>query len=194
MIEYKPTLRGLPPRLADVPTAWKEVAEVIEDLLDTFCTRRDRMIEFGVDYGYSTAVFANFFQHVVGIDHFMGDGHAGWRESDLYDKVKANLAPFPNISLIPLSVAEFVKVWDAITPIDVDDQFDLIHVDIFHDYQPTFDCGEWAVTHSPVVMFHDTIAFPPVMEAVKALAEKYDLEFHHLPEQHGVGILVRRDS
>ena len=183
MIEYKPTFRKMPERTVDVPTAWKEVAEVLEDILDHFHVLRGTAIEFGVDYGYSTACLANYFKKVIGVDHFQGDVHAGNRRLDLYDHVKDNLKDFENIDLIPMNFKAFIKECDA--------QVDFIHVDIVHNYDETFECGCWAVQHAPVVMFHDTIAFKDVMRAVKDVAGNFGAGFYQINEQHGIGILVR---
>lgn len=184
MIEYTPTLRVMPSRTVDVPTAWREVAPIVADLLARFNVGLKSMLEFGVDYGYSTAVFANYFDHVIGVDHFMGDINAGDRGDGIYPQVLETLKPFKNITLVPLDYRKFIKGNDT--------QFDCIHVDIVHNYEQTYECGAWSVEHAPVVFFHDTLAFPDVMRACTDLALNYDLEFYNVPEQHGLGVLVRR--
>ena len=185
MITYIPEHRMLPPKTVEVDTAWKEVAPVVESILDQFNVERDNMLEFGVDYGYSTVIFSNFFKHVVGVDHFLGDGYAGFRNEKMYSRVMDILSPFQNISLVPMDYQEFIR--------DCDADFDFIHVDIVHTYAETFECGDWAVQHAPVVMFHDTIAFHAVMMAVEELSAKWDMLFYHVPEQHGIGILARKE-
>jgi hypothetical protein len=183
MIEYKPTFRKMPERTVDVPTAWKEVAEVLEDILDHFHVIRGTAIEFGVDYGYSSSCLANYFEHVIAVDHFQGDVHAGTREEGVYEHVRDTLREFKNIDLVPLKYQDFIS--------DCDAHVDFIHVDIVHTYAETFECGQWAIQHAPVVIFHDTLAFKEVMEAVTDLAGAYGMSFYNVPEQHGVGILVR---
>lgn len=185
MIEYKPKLRVMPPRLINVPTAWAEVTPIIADILIEFEVPRNNMLEFGVDYGYSTAVFANYFKNVVGVDHFMGDINAGDRGDGIYDQVVENLKDFPNIKLAPFDYRDWTVAHDHL-------KFDLIHVDIVHNYERTFECGDWAIRHAPVVLFHDTLAFREVMQAVTNLAQLHNAEFYNVNERHGVGIVVRR--
>lgn len=184
MIPYIPKHRFMPSRLLDVPTAWSEVTPVIYDILDRFKVPLGWMLEFGVDYGYSTAVFANFFGKVIGVDTFMGDINAGDRgEEGIVKQVKDSMKAFPNVILLQSTYQHFIRRSSA--------NFDLIHVDIVHNYEQTFECGEWAVLHAPVVLFHDTIAFPEVMKAVSDLAVRHELNFYNVNEQHGLGILTR---
>lgn len=183
MIPYIPKHRFMPSRLLDVPTAWSEVTPVIYDILDRFKVPLGWMLEFGVDYGYSTAVFANYFGKVIGVDTFMGDINAGDRGDGIYFQVAASMKAFPNVKLIPMEYQDWIP--------DEAGHFDLIHVDIVHNYEQTFECGDWAVKHAPVVLFHDTLAFPDVMRAVTDLAEKYGFNFYNVNEQHGLGILTR---
>lgn len=182
MIEYKPSKLAFPPRLINVPTAWREVTPVIGDILEDFAVRRDTCLEFGVDYGYSTAVFANYFSHVTGVDTFLGDGHAGWR-TNLLEQTASNLSGFSNISLIKSDFRDFIA--------EPRPQYDLIHIDIFHELEPTFDAGRWAVAHADVVLLHDTRSFPAVMRACELIAKDAGVKFYEWPVQHGLGILVR---
>ena len=180
-IPYVPEIRYMPERLIDVPTAWKEVTPVIYDILKRFHVPMESMIEFGVDYGYSTAVFANFFTSVVGVDTFEGDCHAGYR-NNLLEQTTAALSDFPNVHLKQFNYKDWILFDET--------RYDLCHVDIVHSYEETFECGDWAVKHCPVVLFHDSIAFPDVMKAVTDLAMFHNKRFFNVYEQHGLGILV----
>lgn len=185
MIDYIPMRRVMPCPLPDVPTAWREVAPVIEDIIERFDITRGACLEFGVDYGYSTAALAYFFSVVHGVDTFMGDVHAGDRgESGIYDQVKDGMAPWSNIHLHRYPYQDWI-VFD-------ENNYDLIHIDIVHNYEQTFECGDWSVQHAPVVIFHDTLAFADVMRAVTDLAAKHGLNFYNVNEQHGLGILTKR--
>ena len=70
-------------------------------------------------------------------------------------------------------------------------RYDLIHIDIVHDYDSTFNAGEWAVEHSDVVIFHDTISFSDVNKAVSDLSEKYEYYYYNYPLYNGLGILSK---
>src|SRR5665648_1063471 len=77
--KYKP-LKKIPPKMIiNVPSAWVGLELIIEDILDRFEIERGDCIEFGVEWGYSTAVFANYFKNVIGIDTFEGDEFTGNR-------------------------------------------------------------------------------------------------------------------
>jgi hypothetical protein len=188
MMEYKPQFLIRPAKLIDVPTAWDGCESVIADVIDQFRIRPLVALEFGVDYAYSTVALSNYFDFVFGVDTFMGDINAGDRgEEGIFKQVKKALKGFPNIVLIPQSFQKFTQ---DIAPPHM--KYDLIHVDIVHDYYSTYECGRWAVEHSDVVMFHDTIAFADVMKAVKDLAYERELNFYQWPVKHGLGILSRR--
>jgi hypothetical protein len=184
VIPYIPKHRFVPSHLLDVPTAWREVAPVINDILRRFDVGRHFALEFGVDYGYSTSVLAHFFLLVQGIDTFMGDINAGDRGDGIYNQVAESMKAYPNVELFPMDYREWIKIDQS--------HHDLIHVDIVHNYEQTFECGEWAVQHAPIVLFHDTLAFVDVMRAVTDLAAKHNLNFYNVNEQHGLGILTER--
>ena len=121
---------------------------------------------------------------VIGVDTFEGDIHSTLKENHL-DKTKDLLKEFENIKLIKSDYKDFI--------INNDETYDLIHIDIIHDYENTYSCGEWAVNHSPIVIFHDTISFPDVMNACKDLSIKYKLEFYNYPNSNGLGILYNKN-
>jgi hypothetical protein len=54
---YKPAKLNKPENMLDVISAWKGLELIIEDILDGFNIKRDRCIEFGVEFGYSTVAF-----------------------------------------------------------------------------------------------------------------------------------------
>jgi hypothetical protein len=94
------------------------------------------------------------------------------------------LAPFENITLVKSDYKDFIK--------DNNEIYGLTHIDIIHDFEHTYECGEWAVQHSRVTIFHDTESFPEVKRACQELADNFDLEFHNYKESYGLGILVNR--
>lgn len=170
-------------RLPDVHSEWKGLERLFPELLVRFNVTPGYALEFGVWYGFSTAVLANFFRGVTGVDTFTGDAHAGFRENLREDAERA-LFPFSNIQLVEMDYRAYIE--------QPHDTWDLIHIDILHDYAPTLELGTWAVAHARCVIAHDTEAFPEVKRALGDIARATGCEFHNYPECHGLGILVRK--
>ena len=158
MILYSPKKVEKPKNILDVPSAWRGLESIIGDILERFDVKRTRALEFGVEYGYSIVALSNFFEKVIGVDTFEGDEHTFDKNvPDLYDLVKP-LMP-DNVELIQSRYQDYGDPG----------KYDLIHVDIVHTYEDTFDCGDWAMRHSDLVIFHDTESFPEVKRAVNNL-------------------------
>jgi hypothetical protein len=177
---YKPKNRYYP-SVINITSAWGDIPTIIGDIIDTFDIRNDKCLEFGVEYGFSTSALSNHFRSVIGVDTFEGDEHSGIKNDHL-DITTENLKEYQNITLVKSGYKEWIT--------DREEFFDLIHIDIIHDYEHTYECGEWSVQHSPITIFHDTVSFPDVMNACKDLSEKYGLEFWNYPYSNGLGILV----
>lgn len=185
-IIYTPKKLIKPLRMPTVPTAWDGNELILEDLIERFQITPKRCIEFGVQHGFSTAALANYFTHVIGVDTFEGDEMAGIGDPDhTFVGTQEALKDFPNITLARTSYQDWIRKDDS--------EYDLVHVDIVHTYNHTYDCGDWAVIHSDFVIFHDTLAFPEVMRAVKDLASDTGMHLYNYPHQHGLGILSRRE-
>lgn len=180
---YRPKNRYYP-SVINIKSAWGDIPTIIGDIIDRFDIRNDKCLEFGVEYGFSTSALANHFRSVIGVDTFEGDEHSGVK-SDHLSETKENLKDYPNINLIKSGYQEWIK--------DNSEMFDLIHIDIIHDYEHTFECGDWSVQHSPITIFHDTLSFPEVMRACDDLSKKHDLEFLNYPYSNGLGILVNKN-
>ena len=164
IIEYIPKIRDTP-SVVKVVSAWCDIPTILKDIIVTFNINPQTALEFGVEYGYSTSALANYFTKVIGVDTFMGDIHSNTKRNH-YKVTKRTLKNrYKNI-------------------------YDLIHIDIVHTYNETYECGEWAVNHSKVVIFHDTISFDEVKKACYDLSTKYGLEFYNYPDSHGLGILI----
>ncbi len=166
----------------DVHSTWKGLERIIPDVIRRFNIKPDVAVEFGVWYGFSAAALANFFQQVVGIDTFEGDHDAG-TPSDLYDSAYDTLQNYRNVWLVRSDYQSYIR-GRVLTA-------NLIHIDIVHDYEPTYELGRWAVDHADVVLFHDTEAFPTVKQAVSDIAEETGRMFYNYPKCHGLGILVK---
>ena len=164
-------------------SAWGEIAYAIQDLISDFNVKTKRAVEFGCEFGYSTSVLANYFDKVVAYDLFTGDKHSGERQN-FKEITEKGLSDFENIKLIQMDClnAEISK-----------GQYDFAHIDIVHDYEPTYKAGDMLLKRDvPVVIFHDTLSFPDVHKAVCDLGEKHNCDVFNYPYSHGLGILVKR--
>lgn len=171
------------------PSGWVGLERVLPELVRLFCRRTDCALELGVEFGYSTAVLAQLFTHVVGVDTFVGDAHSGQKE-DHCELTTKNLARWPNITLHQLDYREFIRRVDA-GATEYPAQYSIIHVDMLHDFETTYTAGRWAVDHAPVVIFHDTNAYwPAVPDAILKIAEETGREFYDYKPCNGLGILV----
>ena len=180
MIGYAPKIRDTP-KIVNVVSAWGDIPTIIKDIIVTFNINPQTALEFGVEYGYSTSALANYFTKVIGVDTFKGDIHSYVKQN--HHKMTENkLENYKNIQLIQSSYQDYIKTNNSI--------YDLIHIDIVHTYNETYECGEWAVNHSKVVIFHDTISFDEVKKVCYDLSTKYGLEFYNYPDSHGLGILI----
>ena len=178
---YKPVKKEMPKNILQVNSAWKGLELIVEDILDRFDIGRDKCIEFGTEYCYSTVIFSNFFKKVKGIDLFTGDVHSGYKTGH-YFETKKSISKFKNIDLIKVDYKDYIK--------KDDEQYDFAHVDIVHTYKETYECGLWAVKHSKCCVFHDTENFLEVKKAVFDIAKHTGKEVYNYPYHHGLGIIV----
>ena len=163
--------------------AWVGLEKVIPDIVERFNIKRDSAIEFGVEHGYSTSALGSIFKDVIGVDSFEGDIHAGF-DSGLFKSASEALSQYNNIRLIRSLYQDFIQ--------ESNQRFNLAHIDIIHTYEDTFACGDWAMQHCDVVVFHDTQSFVDVKKAVRDLALKYKVKFYNYPGCNGLGILAAK--
>lgn len=186
MTTYIPKKHFKPQHKLDVPSAWKGLEFILQDIIERAGIKQEKALEFGVEYGFSTVALSNFFKKVIGVDTFLGDEHTSEKNVEgLYEAVTDALKPYENIQLVHASYQEYIKHYYLNAP------FNLIHIDIVHTYEDTFACGDWAMKNAPLVLFHDTESFPEVRRAVSELAEKYNVEFYNYPFCNGLGILCK---
>jgi predicted O-methyltransferase YrrM len=183
IIDYIPIERDNPNIMGKRPSAWGDIPTILKDIIKRFNVDTKKALEFGVEYGYSTSALANYFDEVIGVDTFVGDIHSSER-SNFLELTKDYLQEYPNIKLIESTYQDFI--------LNKKEQYDLIHIDIIHTYKETYECGEWAVNNSNVVIFHDTESFPDVKQACFDLATKYNLSFYNYLSSYGLGILVKQ--
>ncbi len=186
IILYTPT-RFEKPRVANVPSAWHPNDTILAEIIEKFQIPPHRALEFGVDYGYSASALANYFDEVVGVDHFKSDQHTGYREN-LYEQASRALADFPNVRLVCADYCDFIQQADQLPE---PPQYDLIHVDMFHDYDCTYMAGRWAADHASIVLFHDTQGWDEVKRAVSDIAQQTGMTFYNYPVSFGLGILTK---
>jgi hypothetical protein len=178
---YEPIEKTIPEKMIQVTSAWKGLELIIEDILNRFEVGRDSCIEFGVEFGFSTVVFSNYFAVVKGIDTFIGDENTS-HKGDHYNETKNFLSKFENIELFKSDYRDWIKEDNL--------QYDFSHVDIVHSYKETYECGLWAVKHSKCCIFHDTESFASVRRAVFDIAKKTGKKAYNYPYHNGLGIIV----
>jgi hypothetical protein len=181
VLPYVPQLRKLPPRVLAVNSAWKGIESVLGDLIQTFRVGTGRCLEFGVEYGYSTAALSCFFDTVTGVDLFVGDKHTVDKR-DIFAETSDRLSCFDNIRLVRSDYRDWITKDDSF--------YDLIHVDIVHTYVDTFACGLWSARHASCVLFHDTQSFWAVKRAVIDISSQTGKRCYNFKESYGLGILV----
>ena len=181
-INYVPRKISTPEKLVQSKSqAWVGLEKIILDIIEFSGINRGSALEFGVEFGYSTAVLANYFKKVTGVDIFTGDPHAG-HYGDIYEETKNNLNSFLNIQIIKSDYKDFISCHNEF--------FDLIHVDIIHTYEDTYKCGLWSAKHSKCTLFHDTQSFSEVKKAVSDIAKATNKKFYNYRKYHGLGILI----
>jgi len=183
MIIYNPEKRDDKLNLIDVPSSWKGIERIIPSIMKDFNIQGNKALEFGVDYGYSTAVLANYFSSVIGVDIFIGGQH-GPREENLFETVTNTLKPYPNITLFNKDYKDYIQ-YD-------NERYDMIHIDIIHEFKPTYECAEWSLKHSNVVILHDTETWREVGDVCRKLEEELKCTFYNVLEYHGVGVLIKK--
>ena len=185
MIPYTPETISTPERvLTDVPSGWKGLETIVGDIVERNCKQRLIALEIGVEYGFSTVALSNFFELVIGVDHFKGDDHAGPTPDgvDRYHETKERLKPYENIELVNMPWEQYIYCNER--------HYDLIHYDARHDFHDTYVAVTWACKHSPVVLCHDTQFFAGVAPALDRVAIDLKKTAYNFPDFNGLGILV----
>lgn len=170
--------------ILDVPTAWAGCENYIIPLIKRFNIKTNKVLEFGVDSGYSLYILSQIFEKAKGVDSFTGDIHIGHEQGDeFYNNVKQRLN-YKNIELVRSDFREFIKKDEEI--------YDLIHIDIVHTYRETFECAQWSLEHSKVVILHDTRSYQEVYSVCCDLSDNVNVFFNtSLDNYYGLGVLYR---
>ena len=184
-IEYKTVEEEWTKPKFDIVSAWVGLERILEPMIRDFSIIPNKALEFGVEWGYSTSILSGCFKEVIGVDTFTGDIHSGIKENH-FEYTKEYLKNFSNIRLIKSDWESWSKT------INNDERFDLIHIDIIHDYKNTFSAGDWALNHSDFVIFHDVMSFEEVHIAVKDLSIKHNMYYYYYPLYNGLGIITKK--
>jgi hypothetical protein len=159
----------------DQESAWVGLESKYRDLLGDMGQVR-RVVDLGVDYGFSTFQFALHYPdaEVIGISDFtLHDDSEAW--------VRKQMRLFPNIRIIKGSTADVGRLFRE--PVD------LLHIDADHEYETVVsDFTAWipAVRPGGRVLFHDTRSFPAT---VGRFFKELEGEKREIPEHHGLGCL-----
>lgn len=173
-----------PHKTRDVSSAWRGLEDFVLPIIQHFNVTPNIALEFGVDHGYSSDIFSQVFNKVIGVDSFIGDAHIIHEQGeDFFNKVKLSFAN-SNVEIIRSSFEDFI--------LNNTNFYDLIHIDIVHHYEPTFKCAEWAIQHSNLVILHDTISYPEIYNVCRDISSKHDAGFYNIVDHFGLGILYKK--
>lgn len=182
MIKYIPEQKHSM-KLIDVPSTWGDIPTILKQLIEDFHIDTKKALEFGVEYGYSTYALSNYFENVIGVDTFLGDVHSNFKQNH-FEQTSNNLKNCSNIKLIESDYKDFIK--------NCFERFDLIHIDIVHNYEDTFRCGEWAIEHADLTIFHDTESFLDVRRVCIDLSKKFKAPLFNYEHSCGLGIIYNK--
>jgi predicted O-methyltransferase YrrM len=171
-------------KMLEVSTAWSGLEDYMISIMNTFKIKPGHGLEFGVDKGYSTYILSQLFEQFTGVDAFIGDSHINHAQGDEFYREVLQKFQETNVNLVRADFRDFIRD-------NNDKYYDLIHIDIVHFYDETYQCAEWAIQHSDVVILHDTESFPEVKRVCTDISSKYKVNFSNITQHHGLGILHR---
>lgn len=168
--------------LSGIPSAWKGHVDFARWLVNRMQPKT--IVDLGVDYGYSTFVFASLgIGHVYGIDLFEGDPQTGIRNT--FDQVLETQKKLQlnNITIIRGSFDSVSDYWGK--PIDI------LHIDGLHTLEAIRnDYDRWSkfVREGGVILFHDTDVDDPGYE-VGEFFDSIDLPKYRFTHSAGLGVV-----
>lgn len=160
-------LREVRPHPAmDVASAWKGLENRFQDLIEPI-GNVSRVVEIGVEFGYSLFAFAQAMPQatILGVDpyeHVIADedgatteSQGAWRGSCEAERwVQEHLVNYPNVWLLRTTGTQAAKTISA--PLDV------VHIDSIHSYRAVaedFAAWEPLLRLGGCVLFHDTVSY-----------------------------------
>jgi len=169
--------------LRDRLSAWQGLERYIPDIITKLKIKTTTALEFGVDHGYSSEALSNLFDKVVGVDSFIGDAHIIHEQGEEFYNTVKNSFNDTNVEIIKSSFEDFIESNNK--------KYDLIHIDIVHEYEPTYKCADWSIQHSDVVILHDTISFPEINRVCQDISKHHNVNYINILPHHGLGVLYR---
>jgi predicted O-methyltransferase YrrM len=176
--------------IEEIPSAWKGHREFAEWLV--FYMMPETVVELGVDYGYSSMVFANALEQstskgvVYGIDLFEGDAHAGFRNTYEFVMELKKTHELNCLKIIRGEFSNIATLWKR--PIQI------LHIDGLHTYDAVkTDFETWSpfVSEDGIILFHDVVAFHEVGEYFDSLSGEEGRYKAYFPHSAGLGILTK---
>jgi glycosyltransferase involved in cell wall biosynthesis len=177
----------------DTFSAWKG-HEIIANYLISYLNP-NIFVELGVHNGFS---YFSFCQSVVetkaktkcfAVDNWIGDKHAGFHETDVFEKVNSH----NNNNYLNFSKLLKMNFDDALNQFK-DHSIDLLHIDGLHTYEKVkHDFNTWKpkLSDDAVVLFHDVNEFRDDFGVHKLFDELIkDYKYHIIfPHAHGLGLI-----
>lgn len=176
--------------IEDITSAWKGhrvFAEWLVEMLEP-----TTIVELGVDYGYSSFVFANALLSlgkngkVYGVDLFQGDIHTGFRNTHEFVCEQIVTHDLNTMNIIQGEFSQIADTWNL--PIQI------LHIDGLHTYDAVkhdFECWERFVTTDGITLFHDVESFPEVGRFFKDLKNTHDAYIGYFQHSAGLGIYTK---
>lgn len=200
MQEYAPANYSNMSGAGMFPSAWRGLERIIPDILDRFQVGRERALEFGCEFGYSTSILAQLFKQVTGVCLFVECGalpsaaDAGRSDViqskyglrfDTKHRAEENLAAFKNVTLIQGD-------WEVYAAEHENEHWDLLHLDTSHAYDDTYKAAKWALSHADISVYHDTESDPETKQALQDIErDNQEWFFYNYQPCYGLGILAR---
>jgi len=176
-------------KLLRYDSAWVGHGLLAMRLVETF--NPEVVVDLGVDYGFSTFCFGYPKIGIVyGIDWFLGDDHAGHRDTlNLVNSLHQDLMGefgVSNIKFIKSNFEKAAKNWNK--------KIDILHIDGFHSYEAVkSDFDNWIgfCNDDAIILFHDVESFPDTVGVFFSECDGYKL-IH--TGSAGLGILTKSEK
>lgn len=172
-----------------ISSAWKGHRQFAEWLVKE--TQAKVIVDLGVDFGFSTFVFASAAKshggQVWGIDMFEGDVQTGARNTFEFVTQKKEKHALTNLHILRGDFSSFASIWTR--------QIDILHIDGLHTLEAVkCDFVNWSkfVPESGIVLFHDTqVQEYQVKDFFATLPADCKFEFLH---SFGLGVFTRNKN
>ena len=173
------------------PSAWIGHEKLAHFLIKA--RKPKTIVELGVHHGFS---YFSFCQTVhdykletkcFGIDHWLGDPHAGLYDEEVYKKVLEQNKKYQYFSKL------IKKDFNSALADFKDHSIDFLHIDGYHTYdQIKSDFTNWLpkCTRDALILFHDVNEFKDDFGVYKLFNELKQSYSHFMsPHAHGLGII-----